>query len=83
MEHAGPAAVAPPFNTLAIIAFILSLCCVPVVAPVLGFVARKQIKQTGERGIELAVAAIVIGLIALVPLLAVLALAIVQVLLAA
>jgi hypothetical protein len=48
------------FNTLAIVGFVASFCCGPG-GIVLGIVARNQIKQRGERGEGLAVAAIAIG----------------------
>lgn len=65
-----PAAAATPgTNTLAIIALVLSiLCCgglTSVLAIILGFVAKGQIKKTGESGAGMATAAIVIGCVTL------------------
>jgi len=49
-------------NGTAIAALILSFA-LPFVGAILGFVARSQIRRTGEGGDGLAVAAIVIGLL--------------------
>ena len=48
-------------NVLAIVGIILAFF-VPLVGVILGFVARSQIKRTGEKGSGLALAAIIIGL---------------------
>ncbi|SMH31222.1 protein of unknown function [Rathayibacter oskolensis] len=53
------------YNILAIIGFIASFF-VSVVGIVLGFVALSQIKRTGEKGRGLAIAAIVIGFLAVI-----------------
>ena len=47
-------------NTLAIIALIAAFICSPA-GIIMGFIARSQIKQRGERGDGLALAAIIIG----------------------
>jgi hypothetical protein len=56
---AGPAR---PTNTLAIIAIIAAVVVAPV-GIILGFIAKNQIKQTGENGAGLAKAAIIVGII--------------------
>lgn len=48
-------------NVLAIVGIILAFF-VPLVGVILGFVARSQIKRTGEKGSGLALAAIIVGL---------------------
>ncbi|KQQ22508.1 DUF4190 domain-containing protein [Rathayibacter caricis DSM 15933] len=53
------------YNILAIIGFIASFF-VSVVGIVLGFIALSQIKRTGEKGRGLAIAAIVIGFVAII-----------------
>lgn len=53
-------AVLPPTNTMAILALVLSFV-VSVAGIVLGHLALGQIRQTGERGRELAIAGLVIG----------------------
>lgn len=55
-----PYAAAPPTNTMAILALVLSLVFAPV-GIVLGIIARNQIKRTGEAGDGLALAGIIIG----------------------
>jgi hypothetical protein len=56
---AGPAR---PTNTLAIIALIAAFVVAPV-GIILGFIAKNQIKQTGENGAGLAKAAIIVGIV--------------------
>jgi magnesium-transporting ATPase (P-type) len=51
----------PPFNTYAIIAIILAVAVLPPLGIYFGHVAKRQIAETGERGIELAQASIVVG----------------------
>lgn len=63
--------VSARLNTLAVVGFVLSLLCLPLIGLVLGLLARSQIKRTGERGMGLAVAAIVLGLIPVAALLVV------------
>ncbi|MGR4877952.1 DUF4190 domain-containing protein [Streptomyces sp. LARHCF249] len=58
-------------NVLAIVAFVLSLTCIPLVALVLGFIALKQIRERGEQGRGLAIAAIAINCAAMLLALAV------------
>ena len=53
-------AYAPPMNTLAILALVLSFV-VSVAGIVCGHLALAQIKRTGESGRELAVAGLVVG----------------------
>ena len=48
-------------NTLAIVGFILSFLC-GLAGIIMGIIARNQIKQRGEKGDGLAIAAIVIGI---------------------
>lgn len=55
-------------NTLAIVSLVLGiLCCLPfsIGAIITGVIAQNQIKQTGEKGRELAIAGIVLGVLAL------------------
>lgn len=51
---------APPTNTMAILALVFAFVFAPV-GVVLGFLARKQIKETGEAGDGLALAGIIVG----------------------
>lgn len=60
MTDAG-AAPAAKTNTLAIVGLVLSIIGCSVVGIILGFVAKNQIKQTGEGGDGIATAAIVVG----------------------
>lgn len=60
-----PAASTGRTNVLAIVGIILAFI-VPLVGVILGFVARSQIKRTGEKGSGLALAAIIIGLVFIV-----------------
>ncbi|WP_221888801.1 DUF4190 domain-containing protein, partial [Streptomyces sp. WAC05292] len=49
-------------NTLAVVAFVLSLLCVlPLIPMILGIVAIRQIRARGEKGTGLAVAAIILN----------------------
>ena len=52
-----------PTNTMAILALVMAFVFAPA-GLVLGIVARKQIRQTGEEGDGLALAGIIIGAIA-------------------
>ena len=53
-----------PLNTLAIASLVCAFIPgIPFVAVIVGLIARKQIRQTGERGDGMATAAIVIGAI--------------------
>lgn len=73
MAASVPAAIRPTrapaegrtLNLLAVIAIVLGVIGGPVAA-IFGFVAARQIKQTGERGIVLARIAIVLGILWLV-----------------
>ncbi|MDI1462444.1 DUF4190 domain-containing protein [Catellatospora sp. KI3] len=51
----------PPYNTYAILALVLSLAVFPPLGIYFGMEAKKQIAVSGERGIELAQVAIVVG----------------------
>jgi len=51
----------PPFNIYSIIAIVLAVAVLPPLGIYFGNVAKKQIAETGERGIELAQAAIIAG----------------------
>ncbi|MDY0911698.1 DUF4190 domain-containing protein [Rathayibacter festucae] len=53
------------YNILAIIGFIASFF-IAIVGIVLGFIALSQIKRTGEKGRGLAIAAVVIGFVAII-----------------
>lgn len=48
-------------NTLALVGFILSLIGIPVAPIIMGHIARKQIRTSGESGDGFALAAIIIG----------------------
>ena len=54
----------PGWNTMAIVAFIATFF-ISIVGIILGFIALSQIKRTGEQGRGLALAAIIIGFVAL------------------
>jgi hypothetical protein len=54
-------AAAPPTNTLAIIALVMAFVFSPA-AIVLGVIARKQIRETGESGDGLALAGLILGI---------------------
>ena len=56
----GYAAPVRPTNTMAIIALVMAFVFAPV-GLVLGFIARRQIRETGEEGDGLALAGIIIG----------------------
>jgi Domain of unknown function (DUF4190) len=56
-----PYTVQPPFNTYAILALVLACVVLPPLGIYFGGQAKKQIAQTGERGIELARAAVIVG----------------------
>jgi hypothetical protein len=67
--HGGPQAYGPPpgwppyrrpTNTMAVLALVLAFVAAPV-GRVLGIVARRQIRETGEEGDGLALAGIVVG----------------------
>ena len=64
--HGQPDAYPPPYayrrptNTLAVLALVLAFVCAPA-GLVLGIVARRQIRRTGEEGAGLALAGIVVG----------------------
>jgi uncharacterized membrane protein len=51
-----------PFNTMAILAFVL-VWPTAILGIVLGFIALSQIKRTHERGHGLALAAVIIGFV--------------------
>ena len=63
----GPMAYPPPYarptNTMAILALVLAFVFAPA-GLVLGIIARKQIRETGEQGDGLALAGIIVGAIA-------------------
>jgi hypothetical protein len=52
---------APPFNTYAILAIIFAVAVLPPLGIYFGTKAKQEIERTGERGVELAGAAIVTG----------------------
>lgn len=49
-----------PTNSLAVVSLVLAFVCAPA-GLVLGIVARRQIRRTGEEGAGLALGAIVVG----------------------
>jgi hypothetical protein len=51
----------PPYNTYAILALIFAVAVLPPLGIYFGNLAKKQIAETGERGIELANAAVIVG----------------------
>jgi Domain of unknown function (DUF4190) len=51
----------PPYNLYAILSLVISLVVFPPVGIYLGYKAKEQIAQTGERGIEMAKIGIVVG----------------------
>src|SRR5262249_14395323 len=51
----------PPYNTYAILSLVLAVIVLPPLGIYFGNVAKKQIATTGERGIELANAAVIVG----------------------
>lgn len=53
------------YNVLAIVGFVGSFF-VAIVGIVLGFIALSQIKRTGEKGRGLALAAVIIGFVAII-----------------
>jgi Domain of unknown function (DUF4190) len=56
-----PPPAQPPYNTYAIIAIVLAVLVLPPLGIYFGHVAKREIAASGERGIELAQAAIVVG----------------------
>jgi magnesium-transporting ATPase (P-type) len=50
-----------PYNTYAILAIVLAILVLPPLGIYFGHVAKREIAVSGERGIELAQAAIVVG----------------------
>jgi hypothetical protein len=63
--YAGPPPIRyptqPPYNTYAILAIVLACFVLPPLGIYFGHQAKAQIAQTGERGIELARAAVIVG----------------------
>jgi hypothetical protein len=55
-----PWALRRPTNTLAVVSLVLAFVCAPA-GLVLGIVARRQIRRTGEEGAGLALAGIIVG----------------------
>ncbi|MBA3278819.1 MAG: DUF4190 domain-containing protein [Geodermatophilaceae bacterium] len=54
----------PPTNTMAILAIVFAFVFSPL-GIVFGFIARSQIRQTGEQGDGLALAGIIVGFISI------------------
>jgi len=54
-----------PFNVLSIVAFVLSIVGVSLIGVILGHIALSQLKRTGERGRGFAIAALIIGYVAI------------------
>ena len=64
-QYAQPYGAAQPrWNVLAIVAFVATFF-ISILGIILGFIALSQIKRTGEQGRGLALAAVIIGFIAL------------------
>jgi UPF0716 family protein affecting phage T7 exclusion len=51
----------PPYNVLAILSLVLGIMVLPPLGIYFGHKAQAQIAQTGERGVELAKAGVVVG----------------------
>ena len=51
----------PPINMYAILSLVLALAVFPPLGIYFGTKAKRQIAQTGERGVELATAGLVVG----------------------
>lgn len=56
--------VANRYNVLAIVAFVTSLLGFAFISSIMGHIAMNQIKTTGEKGRELALAGVIIGYVA-------------------
>ncbi|MFC3502837.1 DUF4190 domain-containing protein [Micromonospora krabiensis] len=56
-----PYAYAPPMNVYAILSLVFGVMVFPPLGIYFGGKAKQQIAQTGERGIELATAGVVVG----------------------
>jgi hypothetical protein len=56
-----PYAYAPPVNMYAILSLVFAVAVFPPVGIYFGYKAKEQIARTGERGVELATAGLVIG----------------------
>jgi hypothetical protein len=56
-----PVIVSPPTNGMAIAALVCAVLGLGPIAAILGHVARKQIRETGEQGDGLALAGIIVG----------------------
>ena len=54
----------PGWNTMSIVAFVATFF-ISILGIILGFIALSQIKRTGEQGRGLALAAVIIGFVAL------------------
>lgn len=61
----GQPAPVEKWNVLSIVAFVLSFFGGSIISIVLGFIGLSQVKKTGERGRGFAIAAIIIGFVAL------------------
>lgn len=59
----GPPGPQAPFNTLAIVALVVAVICLPPAGSVLGVVAMNQIRKNGQRGRGVAIAAIIAGVL--------------------
>ena len=56
-----PYVYSPPINVYAILALVLAVAVLPPLGIYFGHKAKAQIAQTGERGVELATAGLVVG----------------------
>ncbi|MFK4789177.1 DUF4190 domain-containing protein [Microbacterium sp. ZW T5_56] len=61
-----PAAAAAPTNTLAVVAFVLSLLGFSLIPVILGHLALGQIRRRGEGGAAFAVIGLVLGYLELI-----------------
>jgi uncharacterized membrane protein len=55
-----------PYNTISIVAFVLSIVGVSLIGVILGHIGLSQIKTRGERGRGFAIAALVLGYLGIV-----------------
>lgn len=56
-----PYAYAPPVNMYAILSLVFAVAVFPPLGIYFGYKAKEQIARTGERGVEMATAGLVIG----------------------
>lgn len=61
MERMSPTMQKASLNKLAVASFVLSLLFFTFIAAIMGHIALRQIKKTGQRGRALALAGVIIG----------------------